>query len=145
VAADGDAYCWGEAGNGQLGNGTTLDRLTPTPVNGDREYLQLAAGSAHTCGISDEGRAFCWGEGQGGRLGTGNEDDRTSPQAVVSTLTYVQISAGFAHTCARTGAVAAPTEPGGDADPFCWGVGGDGRLGNGTTNSPQLTPLRVVN
>jgi hypothetical protein len=45
------------------------------------------------------------------------------------------------HSCARTGDVVEPAE--GDADPFCWGIGSDGRLGNGTTNT-QLSPLRVV-
>jgi alpha-tubulin suppressor-like RCC1 family protein len=137
------AYCWGEGENGQLGNGANLDRLTPIPVSGGREFVQIAAGGSHTCALASGGQAFCWGAGGGGQLGTGTTDGRLSPQAVVSTLSFAQISAGFEHTCARTGDAAAPAEPGGEADPFCWGVGVDGRLGNGTTNT-QLTPLRVV-
>jgi alpha-tubulin suppressor-like RCC1 family protein len=32
VAADHRAYCWGENGDGQLGNGTTTQHLVPAPV-----------------------------------------------------------------------------------------------------------------
>lgn len=32
VRTTGAAWCWGENGNGQIGDGTTTDRLTPVPV-----------------------------------------------------------------------------------------------------------------
>jgi alpha-tubulin suppressor-like RCC1 family protein len=32
VSSSGAAYCWGDNGNGQLGDGTSVDRLGPTPV-----------------------------------------------------------------------------------------------------------------
>ena len=124
-------------GDPECGHGTLRQQAA------DRDYLQVAAGEAHTCAITDDARAFCWGEGEGGRLGTGNEEDRLTPQAVVTGLSFVRVTAGMEHSCARTGDVAEPAEPGDDGDPFCWGVGVDGRLGNGTTNT-QLTPLRVT-
>jgi hypothetical protein len=34
VLADGTARCWGNNGSGQIGDGTTTSRLTPTTVTG---------------------------------------------------------------------------------------------------------------
>jgi hypothetical protein len=45
------AYCWGQNDGGQLGDGTTTDRLTPTPVVGGLTFTSLAIGNADACGI----------------------------------------------------------------------------------------------
>jgi len=34
VTTDHLAYCWGDNGDGELGDGTTTDHLVPTPVAG---------------------------------------------------------------------------------------------------------------
>ncbi|MFN7003900.1 MAG: RCC1 domain-containing protein [Roseinatronobacter sp.] len=59
--ADGDVWCWGANRDGQLGDGTFTDRLTPTKVPGLQNVLQIAAGSWHTCAIRANNRVSCWG------------------------------------------------------------------------------------
>ena len=63
----GAAWCWGENSSGQLGDGTTFDRLAPAPVLGGLSFHRLVmgtdswyGGAATTCG-SSEGRFYCWG------------------------------------------------------------------------------------
>jgi alpha-tubulin suppressor-like RCC1 family protein len=52
--------------------------------------------------------------------------------AVIGGLFFSQVSAGGGHTCGRT--------PGGVA--YCWGYGGNGALGSGTTENSS-TPVPV--
>ncbi len=59
LASGGQAYCWGRNLEGQLGDGTTTDRLTPVPVAGGLGFLQIGAGAEHTCGITANDRAYC--------------------------------------------------------------------------------------
>jgi hypothetical protein len=55
-------YCWGQNDLGQVGDGTTTDRLAPTPVAGGRRFSSVGAGSSLTCGIEAETSiGYCWG------------------------------------------------------------------------------------
>lgn len=82
VTATGDAYCWGSNLYGELGDGTTTDRLTPTPVAGGLSFASVSAGLLHTCGVTTTGAAYCWGVNQSGALGDGTTTDRIVPTPV---------------------------------------------------------------
>lgn len=121
LASDRRAYCWGENGEGQLGDGTNTDRLTPVPVAGGERFLQINAGAEHTCGITTNERAFCWGAGA------------WTPVAVPGNRRFRNVTAGNNHTCAVT-----PEDVG-----FCWGWNNyHGQLGTGGGYS--LTPARIA-
>jgi len=97
----------------------------------DKQRL-LAAGTMHSCAISDDGRVECWGNNQDGQLGNGTNETSTSPVPVVGLTGVRQVSAGAQHTCAllQNGSVR------------CWGLGGSGQLGNDATAS-RNTPAEV--
>ncbi|MEM9194980.1 MAG: hypothetical protein AAGF12_37730 [Myxococcota bacterium] len=59
----GGALCWGNNNQGQLGDGTLLDRLEPAPlaVTGDVVVRQLVAGPMTACAVDNIGRLWCWG------------------------------------------------------------------------------------
>ncbi len=63
TTTSGNAQCWGDNGDGQLGNGTTDSAFTPVeldfPVRG---VTALSTGQAHTCAVVSGGEALCWGE-----------------------------------------------------------------------------------
>jgi Tol biopolymer transport system component len=85
VTIAGAGYCWGRNIEGQLGDGTTTDRLVPTPVVGGLTLAGVRVGGLHTCGVTRTGAAYCWGQNVSGQLGDGTTTDRLVPAAVVFT------------------------------------------------------------
>src|SRR5438552_176165 len=75
VTTSGSAYCWGLNAYGQLGDGTTANRLVPTLVSGGLTFVSVAASTtpdgAHTCGLTTSGSVYCWGLNDHGQLGDG--------------------------------------------------------------------------
>jgi alpha-tubulin suppressor-like RCC1 family protein len=82
IARSGDAaFCWGNAGDGQLGGGT-VDEAGVTRVAGGLEWASLAAGHGHTCGVTSAGALYCWGSGLAFRREPGNFHEQPEPFAV---------------------------------------------------------------
>ncbi|MBU1492687.1 MAG: signal peptidase I [Actinobacteria bacterium] len=145
VLGDGTAWCWGENGKGQLGDGTTTDRTTATRVAGPGGSGHLSgvagitAGREQTCAFLGDGSAYCWGENGNGQVGDGTTTDRHSPTRVggVGGAGYlagvVGMDAGRDHSCARLS----------DGTMACWGDNDEGQLGDGTWHD-RRTPVRVV-
>ena len=83
VTTDGDAYCWGWNGWGQLGNGMASVKpgTTPDPVAGGLTFTSVSAGGFHTCGVTTDGTTYCWGRNEDGQLGN-PAASHTTPTAV---------------------------------------------------------------
>jgi alpha-tubulin suppressor-like RCC1 family protein len=82
ILDDGSVSCWGYNNYGQLGDGTTTDRNTPTQTSSlgtDRTAVAITVGFAHTCAILDDGSVSCWGYNSYGNLGDGTNTDRSTP------------------------------------------------------------------
>jgi alpha-tubulin suppressor-like RCC1 family protein len=133
LTAGGAAHCWGHNYYGELGDGTTSDRLVPVEVSGGLAFQAISAGAFHTCGLTTDGAAYCWGRNWVGQLGDGTVIDRLIPVEVSGGLVLQAISAGSEHSCGLT--------PGGAA--FCWGSNDYSQLGDGTF-SDRLSPVSVL-
>jgi alpha-tubulin suppressor-like RCC1 family protein len=132
----GGVECWGENWMGQLGDGTTIERLTPVNVRGlGSEVTDVASGNRHTCVITTGGTVKCWGSNDTGQLGIGEFCRyRLSPVSVIGLNSEVtSISSGDSHTCALTT----------NGGVKCWGNNDYGQLGDGTKTS-RNTPVDVI-
>ncbi len=131
ILDDGSVSCWGRNSDGQLGDGTTTERNTPTQTSSlgiGRTAVAISSGARHTCAILDDATVSCWGINDRGQLGDGTTTDRSTPTQTSSlgtNLTAVAISTGQYHTCAILD----------DGSVSCWGWSGGGRLGNRTGGS----------
>ena len=131
----GTLNCWGRNSSGQLGDGTTDERLIPVAVVGlPMAPTALAGGDAHSCALFPGGALFCWGNNSSGQLGNGTTNDSLAPVAVMGLATgVVEIVAGFQHSCARLT----------NGDVHCWGDNSRGQLGNDSQNGSNV-PVTVV-
>ena len=84
LTTGGGVKCWGENTSGQVGDGTTTQRVTPTPVSGfGSGALRLAVGGGyHTCVLTTGWGPVCWGSDSRGEVGTGARLLETSPVGV---------------------------------------------------------------
>lgn len=83
AVASGAVRCWGANDFGQLGDGTRIPRLAPTPVLGiSRGGAQVGAGARHACALLTSGRIKCWGDNGLGQLGNGTTIDSLTPVLV---------------------------------------------------------------
>jgi len=59
VAIDGAAFCWGANTQGELGDGTTVDKSVPTAVVGNLVFTSVRAGWGFTCGVTTRPSLRC--------------------------------------------------------------------------------------
>ena len=126
--ASGKIMCWGDNGEGQVGDGTTLGAPAPVEVEGLSTVSTSAAGYEHTCVVTDAGAAFCWGANGAGQLGDDTLEPHLSPAPVKQLELATDIAAGEAHTCAV----------GQSGTFYCWGENGHGQLGSEAASPVQL-------
>jgi alpha-tubulin suppressor-like RCC1 family protein len=137
ITSDNRAYCWGRNSDGQLGDGTTAQRLTPVAVAGTLRFHQISAGYSSTCGVTTDHRAYCWGTNGRGELGDGTTTPRLTPVPGAGGHQFRQVATTFEHTCG----VSYP-----DNKAYCWGWNSEGQIGDGTrsTLTGHLTPVAVA-
>lgn len=137
VSAAGETFCWGAAGDGQLGTGLGKPaglELTPAdvgPVRVGSPARLAATSSLHTCVVTTDFQLSCFGNNESGQLGLGHldtiGDDETAETARVDLGHEFVLDAALSDrsTCALTS----------HGTVFCWGSGDFGQLGSGSSEA----------
>lgn len=134
VRETGGIVCWGQNGQGQLGDGTTTDAPTPIAVTGVSTATQVSAGGDQTCARLDDGGVRCWGANADGQLGDGTTIPSRVPVAVAGISDAVAVSVGTNHACAlRLG-----------GEVLCWGGNAQGQVGVGAASVRETVPRPVA-
>lgn len=133
VLADGHVRCFGENGDGQLGNGSTISVSSSNaqPVPGITDAVHVYAYNQTTCVVRANGQVACWGS-------LASFSSTTLPQS--SSLPVPMAFTDATELAIASGTFCAVTREGGVA---CLGEGGSGQLGNGATDD-SAAPVAVT-
>jgi alpha-tubulin suppressor-like RCC1 family protein len=144
VLASGQARCWGDGNDGQLGDGGTDESSVPVVVKNPSgtgpltHVTQISLGGHQGCARLDNGQGRCWGLNDEGEVGDGSTTQRNRPVRVKNAsgsgpLTGIlSLYAGQDHTCALLS--------GGQVR--CWGDTKYGQVGDGTMIGSTIDRLR---
>lgn len=145
---DGTVWSWGLNTEGQLGDGTTVNRPIPVQVRGPSGsgfltgISAIAAGENHSLAVDAQGRVWAWGYNANSQLGDGTTTNSPLPLAVRgpggagSLSGIVAVAGGSAHTLALKS----------DGRVWAWGLNVSGQLGNGSfnINDPLYLPFPAL-
>src|SRR6266536_2850992 len=91
-------YAWGSNVTGQLGDGTTTQRLNPGEINTLSSVTVVAAGVYHSLALKADGTVWAWGDNGGGQHGDGTTTQRLVPMQVNGLSAVTMIAAGGFHS-----------------------------------------------
>ncbi|CAK0749512.1 exported hypothetical protein [Gammaproteobacteria bacterium] len=133
VLQDGTLMGWGWNSQGQLGDGTTMDRTCLLPVRQLTEIKAAAAGGEHALALKQDGTVWAWGSNTHGQLGNGSQTNAFLPVQVTGLTGIKAIAAGQDHSLALKT----------DGTLWAWGLNLHGQLGDGTTLD-RTAPVQVA-
>ena len=125
LATSGAVFAWGGNIYGQIGDGTTMSRLTPVRVrlpNGVK-VTAVREGGLFTMALTTKGQVLAWGNNNYGELGDGTTENRAAPvrARLPKGVTVTAISAGYNSALALTSS----------GRVLSWGANIIGQLGDG--------------
>jgi alpha-tubulin suppressor-like RCC1 family protein len=136
IDLEGFLFCWGENGDGELGEGTTNASNIPVRVLLSQTVSQVVTGypGQFTCALTSSGEVYCWGSNSFGQLGNGTTASSPTPVRTSLPGTIKSLSAVGPGVCAVSVA----------GEGYCWGSNSFGRFGTGTDEATLTTPTQVL-
>jgi alpha-tubulin suppressor-like RCC1 family protein len=134
IKTNGTLWTWGDNEYGQLGDSTTVNRMSPVQtISGGSRWSSVTGSWGFTSAIKTDGSLWTWGQNTYGQLGTGDTVQRSSPvQTSSGGKDWRQIASGGDHHSAAIKA---------DGSLWTWGRNNIGQLAVPSI-SFNLTPLR---
>jgi alpha-tubulin suppressor-like RCC1 family protein len=161
LAADGTVYTWGNNDNGRLGDNSIIQKETPVRVlkgayigttylgdDGNNKIIAVALGGSHSIALAEDGTVYTWGNNSNGQLGDNSTTQRETPVKVLkgdySGTTYLGDDSNnkiIAVAVSEYNSIALAA----DGTVYCWGNNNFGQIGDNTTTTPRINPVKVLN
>lgn len=129
LKTDGTLWAWGKNEYGQLGDNTTVDKLTPIQIGTATNWQSIATGINHSLAIKTDGTLWFWGS-RFNLYGTSSQNN--IPTQIGTDTNWLKL-AGGQHHCAAIKT---------DGTLWTWGENSSGQLGDGTTTY-RTAPIQV--
>jgi len=132
IQSDGSLWTWGANSLGQIGDGTTSNRLSPYRIDVGAEWSDIAAGKFYTLAVRSDGTLWAWGANNYGQLGDGTIVNRFAPVQIGTDADWAAVSAGTVHSLAlKTNGTL-----------WAWGRNVSGQIGDGT-KTDRYAPVPI--
>lgn len=140
IRNDGSMWAWGNNNNGQLGDGTAINRYAPVLIMNHSDLLggnftgvtDLKSGLGYTLALKEDGTVWSAGANDFGELGDPGRVDKYVFGQVPNVSAIAKISAGESHAMAMSN----------DGTVWTWGENSFGQLGNGS-NAVTRGPVHL--
>jgi alpha-tubulin suppressor-like RCC1 family protein len=129
ITQNGTVSCMGQ--QPLVGDGSSVNRTSPTPVSGGVSFTQLDGSPTHFCGVAVDQAIYCWGINALADT-SGAQAGNSTPQRLASDNAWTLVAPGYAHNCAIAS----------DGLTYCWGDNASGQLGDRTTTR-RFVPAAV--
>jgi hypothetical protein len=132
IQTDGTLWSWGYNADGQLGDGTVVNKEVPTQIGAGTNWKSVSNNFSNSFGIKTNGTIWGWGDNSKGQLGIGNIIDKLVPTQIATATNWQSVSCGQEYTLAiKTNGTL-----------WAWGNNTSGRLGDGTIID-KLSPVQI--
>ncbi len=94
IDTNGNLWAWGDNLNGKLGDGTNVEKLTPTKIGVKSDWKKVSAGTFHSLGIDDSDLRYSWGYNGKGNLGNNSLIQLRDPTLIEGSENWIDIFSG---------------------------------------------------
>jgi alpha-tubulin suppressor-like RCC1 family protein len=136
VKTKGTLWAWGGNSQGELGDGTNINKNSPIQIGTDSNWSSVTAGYDFSLAIKTDGTLWAWGDNFYGELGLGTHGpaaDTNFPQQVGTDTDWRMVSAGSQHVIAIKN----------NGTLWVWGRNEVGELGLGFNQIPKYSPTQL--
>ena len=131
--SDGTVWAWGNNSNGELGDGTTVNRSNAVQVLNLTNMVAVSGGDSHSSALAADGTVWKWGLNDVGELGNGITNAGANP--VPSRIAADKFGAPFTNVVLLSARDYHNIAVKADGSVWMWGANDQGQCGDGTTNS----------
>ncbi|MDR6966721.1 alpha-tubulin suppressor-like RCC1 family protein/ligand-binding sensor domain-containing protein [Flavobacterium arsenatis] len=132
IKSDGTLWAWGNNSYGQLGDGTTVNKLVPTQISTSTDWESVSAGFGHSVAIKNNGTLWTWGFNLQGQLGDGTNTNKTVPTQIGTATNWEIVEARGQHNIAKKS----------NGTLWAWGSNSFSQLGDGTAIN-RYSPIQI--
>ena len=133
IKTDGTLWAWGANFNGQLGDGTKINKSSPIQIGTDTNWQIVYSGDRNASAIKTNGTLWAWGDNTDGQFGDGTTTEKLIPTQIGIETNWMSISIGDNTVLAlKTNGTL-----------WAWGSNSSGQLGNGNFWGAYYTPAQI--